>query len=258
MTKEQMELEKGHLASQRLAMKGIREVAKLVGEGFSEKDCARMLDSWFRDHGIKSYFHGPFAWIGERCRFSGMKRYRDFLPTDRVLRAGEVFILDVAPIYKGYQSDVGLTFCLGENEDFEKAMCYLEEVRKNIPKLFSSQNGSEIYAAIEEDFSKHGYDNIHQLYPFGVLGHKMHRSPEVLGRLKILRFGWQSFYSLLVRGLVGQILTRGYKGSLEGVWAIEPHIGGVGFGAKFEEFLVVEEGRAFWLEDKWSKEKNVF
>src|SRR5262249_60087328 len=35
-----------------------------------------------------------------------------------------------------------------------------------------------------------------------------------------------------------------------GLWAIEPHLGGTGFGAKFEELLVVEPGgRAFWLDD---------
>jgi hypothetical protein len=41
---------------------------------------------------------------------------------------------------------------------------------------------------------------------------------------------------------------------MEGLWAIEPHIGGGNFGMKFEEILVVEGGQASWLSNDsiWS------
>jgi hypothetical protein len=35
-----------------------------------------------------------------------------------------------------------------------------------------------------------------------------------------------------------------------GLWAVEPHLGFRGTGAKFEEILVVTEGDAFWLDDE--------
>ena len=38
-------------------------------------------------------------------------------------------------------------------------------------------------------------------------------------------------------------------GSKLGLWAIEPHIGWDGGGAKFEEILLVEPHRARWLQD---------
>jgi hypothetical protein len=35
-----------------------------------------------------------------------------------------------------------------------------------------------------------------------------------------------------------------------GLWAVEPHLGFRGVGAKFEELLVVtDDGRAYWLDD---------
>ena len=34
-----------------------------------------------------------------------------------------------------------------------------------------------------------------------------------------------------------------------GVWAVEPHIGRDGVGAKFEELMVVTEDDAYWLDD---------
>jgi len=34
-----------------------------------------------------------------------------------------------------------------------------------------------------------------------------------------------------------------------GVWAVEPHLGAGGIGAKFEELLVVDEDGVYWLDD---------
>jgi hypothetical protein len=36
---------------------------------------------------------------------------------------------------------------------------------------------------------------------------------------------------------------------LDGLWLVEPHAGGDGVGAKWEELLVIENGRARWLDD---------
>jgi hypothetical protein len=63
----------------------------------------------------------------------------------------------------------------------------------------------------------------------------------------LLNFGWQSYWEFLSRGLFGQLLNAHYEGKLEGLWAIEPHIGGPGFGAKFEQLLWVQDGKAEWL-----------
>lgn len=34
-----------------------------------------------------------------------------------------------------------------------------------------------------------------------------------------------------------------------GLWAVEPHLGAEGMGAKWEEILVVTEETAYWLDD---------
>ncbi|OXH82904.1 Xaa-Pro aminopeptidase, partial [Burkholderia multivorans] len=34
-----------------------------------------------------------------------------------------------------------------------------------------------------------------------------------------------------------------------GLWAVEPHLGFAGVGAKFEELLVITEDDAYWLDD---------
>jgi hypothetical protein len=53
-----------------------------------------------------------------------------------------------------------------------------------------------------------------------------------------------------VRRLVfPEVLGPLHHGPKTGVWAIEPHIRVGAFGAKFEELLIVEPDRAYWLDD---------
>jgi hypothetical protein len=46
------------------------------------------------------------------------------------------------------------------------------------------------------------------------------------------------------------LIVSEHHGSKLGVWAIEPHLGAEGFGAKFEEILVVTPEGARWLDDQ--------
>lgn len=36
---------------------------------------------------------------------------------------------------------------------------------------------------------------------------------------------------------------------MPGLWAVEPHLGFAGVGAKFEELLVITDDDAYWLDD---------
>ncbi len=239
----------GYLKCQRLAREAVRQVASLMQPGWTEKHAASMVNAYLADKGVKSYFHRSFAWFGERARFDGIRGYRDFSPSDRRLAENEIFILDVAPIFGGYTCDIGYTSCLGENPQWVAAEKFLKGLRKEIPILVSSgMAGDQLWREIDRKIKEAGYDNRHKKYPFAVLGHRVHRVPEGGSPVGILNFGWQSFWSLASRGLFGQLLGPDFQGDMTGLWAIEPHIGGPGFGAKFEEILVVENGQALWLD----------
>jgi hypothetical protein len=49
--------------------------------------------------------------------------------------------------------------------------------------------------------------------------------------------------------LFPEVLGPWHEGEKEGLWAIEPHFGNERFGIKFEEILVVKNGRATWLQE---------
>lgn len=245
----------GYLRCQQLALEAATEIARHLREGWTEQQAATLLNTYLRDCGVRSFFHRAFIWFGERTRFAGIGRlqYDKYSPTTRVLQPNEVYILDVAPILDGYICDIGYTGCLGENPAFERAQAFLRELRAEIPSYFrEAQSGGAVWDRIDARLREAGYDNIHARYPFSVLGHRIHRTlTEQAGALGVLNFGWQSYWEFLSRGLFGQLLNREFRGDLRGLWAIEPHLGDAsGFGAKFEEILVVTEGDAYWLADR--------
>lgn len=238
----------GYRRAQRLAFEAARHVAELVQPGWTEAQAATLLNQYLRDHGVRGFFHEAFAWFGDRTRFEGVRGpgYGAYAPTKRVLAEGEGFILDVAPIVEGFICDIGYTAGVYR----ERSRPFLMELRQKIPPLFErGESGAAIWDEVDRWIEQGGWDNIHQQYPFSVLGHRVHEVPGGGPPLAWWNFGWQSYWALMSRGVFGQLFNRQYEGSLEGLWAIEPHIGGQGFGAKFEEILVVDDNGAHWLDE---------
>ena len=243
----------GYLNAQRVAEAGAQEIASFIEEGWTELQATKLMETWFRDHGVRSFFHYPYAWYAERTRFQGINRqnYREFMATKRVIRRGDPFILDVAPIVDGYVSDIGYASCLGENADYSKAQEFLKSLKPLIVELFKTcSNGSDIWQQLDATIGSAGFDNIHKLYPLSVLGHRVHRVPQGQPNVRLWNFGWQSYWSLLSRGLFGQILNHEFEGDTDGIWAIEPHIATGSVGVKFEELLVKQGDDVYWLEQE--------
>lgn len=242
----------GYLNCQKLAQTAAKEIARMVQPGWTEDQTASLLESFLRDNGVGGFFHYPFAWFGERTRFDGIQSYKQYQPSRRILLENEVFILDVAPIYQGYTCDIGYTQCLGTNPEYDHVVVFLSELREKIPGLFEQLGrGDKVWNEVDQWIQEAGFENIHKKYPFSVLGHRLCHGISDRVPARLLHFGWQSYWALLSRGLLGQLLTQDHEGDLLGLWAIEPHIGtsqGVRFGAKFEEILVVTRERAYWLE----------
>lgn len=239
--------QEGYRQSQSLAQRCAAEVAGMLQIGWTEQKTAALMETWLRDHGVKTFFHKPFVWWGDRTRFAKVKTYWDYLPSQRSLCEDDVFILDVAPIVEGYVSDIGFSGVMGFHKEYDRAIKTLEALRRDIPTLAEHcGQGRFLWQTLDKTIKENGWDNIHATYPFGVLGHRLHHNQNTL-EATFIHFGWQSYWDLLSRGLFGQLLNKDFSGNMDGIWAIEPHIGGQDFGVKFEEILVIEQGKAHWL-----------
>lgn len=252
----------GFRLAQTLGFRCAQAIGGEIREGWTERRAARAMDEWLRDHGVSGFFHTSFAWVAERSRFEDFDEarvlpevasYRHFLPTDRVIRPGDVVILDTAPMVDGYTGDIGWATSLGEHAGLTKVRRFLATLRREIRDWFASpMTTRHIWAEADRRIRAAGYENRHALYPFSVLGHRLR--PTHLARLPAVTrpLSVQAFGSLAAHGLFPDLLGPFHEGDKTGFWAIEPHLGAGGFGAKFEEILVVEPGNVRWLDDRFA------
>ncbi len=259
-------------ALQRLAYDTTTQVADSLGAGVTEVEAVQRLEQALGERGVQDYFHQPFAWFGDRTAFTAFRTPLDFFPkATRRLQPGMAAILDVAPIVDGYAVDIGYSFSLGDNPVLAQAHQDLRGFRELVvERVGRGDSLGEVYRAVEDMLADLGYRNCHRKYPFGVLAHRIGRMPKphALHR-RVLGFSVTAAGGLLARAAASRLPPRVWnrlpfsrQGSPfcnvgpgsevrpePGLWAFEPHIARGGVGAKWEEILVVDEGRAYWLDD---------
>lgn len=243
---------------QRLAYRCAEETAAELRPGVTEKEAVAHLRSRLEGHGVDDWFHLPFAWFGDRTAFRRFRQPLQFFPTNRALEEGMPYILDCAPIRDGYTADIGYSGCLGDNPALDRLRDDLREHRELIVEQVRERRTlREVYEAVDALAARQGFENRHRAYPFRVIAHQVARLKP--GKSPILgRFGTKSLRWLARTTAVGlkqgwSPLWNGTRFSdhppRPGLWAVEPHLGLRGVGAKFEELLVVTDADAYWLDD---------
>ncbi|WP_425470891.1 M24 family metallopeptidase [Streptomyces armeniacus] len=267
---------RGFREVQRLSYACAEAVAAQLAPGVTEREAASMQRDWLRERGVRDWFHLPFAWFGDRTAFAGFRFPFRFFPTDRALEPGMPFILDMAPILRGCTADIGYSGSLGPNPVHDRLLADLEAHRELVLREVRERRSlREIYREVDRLMARQGYANRHRAYPFGVIAHKVDRVPQRRWAPTLFGFGAQALKGLARDAVHGHRdgwspLWSPYRFSdhppQPGLWAVAPHLGFRGTGAKFEEILVVTDSRdpeesAFWLDDdlphvrRWREER---
>jgi len=247
---------------QTLAYACATNVAERLEEGMTEKEVVQLMDAYMRSQGVTTYFHQPFAWFGDRTAFSGWWTPLHFFPTSRRLEEGMPVILDVAPVVNGVSADIGYAVPFGSNPIQEQLIqdlaCFRTLILEEVQKETTFQ---KIYQKVDILIKELGYENCHQKYPQQVLAHRVGIVKENrMAKPILFGFGVQQL-NTLVKEVGHTFLQRRpspfWNGRnlsnhppAPGIWAVEPHIGFKGAGAKWEELLVISENDAFWLDEK--------
>ena len=257
---------------QALAYRCAMDVADGLQPGVTERAAAQSLGDLLRREGVEGFFHRPFAWFGDRTCFKGFRTPLDFFPGDRKLERGMAAILDVAPVRDGYGADIGYSFSCGPNPELDRLHAELRGFRDLIVEMVGrGETLAEVYRGVEDLLADLGLRNCHRHYPFGVLAHRIFTVPNVsVLTTPVAGFGLGASATLLAQVVMSRlpasiakrmpkVLRQGTPfcntgpGSDEppepGLWAFEPHIARGDIGAKWEEILVVEDRKAWWLDD---------
>ena len=194
-------------STQKLAYDCVRAVEKQLEAGMTERDACALMKDDLRKRGVTQFFHEPFAWFGDRTAFRGFGPDTDFLPTDRKLEKGMPVILDIAPIRDGYAADIGYSTSFGGNADVEAMQQALMECRDFILQSVRARKPfRQIYRELDGVIARHGFLNVHRIYPERVLAHRVFRyehSPvqRFLQRFRVMGFGLPTYLFVLGRSI---------------------------------------------------------
>ncbi len=253
--------------AQQFAYACAEAVAAELRPGMTEREAARKMATWAADHGVREWFHAPFAWFGDRTAFRGPIAWRvfggfnpAFFPGLRRIEEGTAFILDCAPVVDGAVADIGYSGALGHNPVVEQLLDDLEAHRALIVgELNQGRTMAEVSRAVDALCRRQGVEPRHKAYPYGVLAHRVEMLEGAPSPFAVARFGLRGVTELLREVRAGKregwspfwsSAERSDHAPVPGLWAVEPHLGFRDVGAKFEELMVIgPDGKAQWLDD---------
>ena len=138
---------------------GVAETAQAVGrevarDGMSEIELVgRMMDACTLKQGAPVRMLGDFA-SGSRSESGGGPA------TERVMRDGELLILDTFPVVNGYRGDITNTLCVGGHPTDEQSRVFgvlVTAMERGESVLRPGQTGGDVHRAVKQAIAEAGY-----------------------------------------------------------------------------------------------------
>ncbi len=247
---------------QRRSFAILENAAASLVVGQTEKDVARDLVRKYREAGFTSFFHLPVVLFGDRTALPGDWTIGHFFPRDRALKAGDSVIMDASPICEGFLVDTSYSFCAGDNVAHRDMMAKLAGFRAAICDAVNAGRSFKVIAEeVLSKFASYGYEPAHAKHPGAVLGHRAVKFARLPLQWRINGFDGLALTWFRLKDRFSQT-PLGRRSPLwndsaasdhaphDGLWLVEPHAGKDGVGAKWEEILVIDRGKAWWLDDE--------
>jgi methionyl aminopeptidase len=175
-TNEEIELlrENNLLVSQALA-----EVGKHIKPGVTTKELNRIAEDFIRSHGAIPSFLGYEGYPASAC-ISVNEQVVHGIPSDYVIKEGDIVSVDLGTFMKGFNGDSAYTFAVGEIADDVRQLLEVtkEALYKGTAQAKAGNRVGDISAAVQEYAESFGFGVVRELEGHG-LGRKMHEAPGI-------------------------------------------------------------------------------
>ena len=224
-----------------LVSRTLAEIASVIRPGITTLYLDRIAELFIRDNGAAPAFKGYGGFPNTLCT-SVNDVVVHGIPSDYILKEGDIISVDCGVILNGWYGDSAYTFPVGEIKeearrllDFTKAA--LEE---GVKEAVAGNRVGDISFAVQTKAESGGYSVVRELVGHG-LGRKLHEPPEVAN------FGKQGTGPKMEKGLViciEPMINAGKKETLQmrDGWTIKTADGRP--SAHFEYAVAVNKGRA--------------
>lgn len=145
-------------------------IIRNIKKGMTEKQVAFEIERYMIMQGADGLAFETIVASGEN---SSMPHA---IPTDRVIKNGDILLFDMGAKYKGYCSDLSRTIFVGEDAKLEEEYNFVSEMQKEIYEQFKAGvNIKPIIKEIEAKYQEHNYEIMHA-FGHGV-GLNIHEKP---------------------------------------------------------------------------------
>jgi methionyl aminopeptidase len=237
-TNEEVELLR---ESNLLVSRTLGELASLIKPGITTLELDRIAEIFIRDNGAQPAFKGYNGFPKTLCT-SVNDEVVHGIPSDYVLKEGDIISIDCGVLMNGFYGDSAYTFAVGEISDevrrlLEFTRASLEE---GVKATIAGNRVGDISFAVQEKAESGGYSVVRELVGHG-LGTRLHESPEVPN------YGKRGTGPKLMKGMViciEPMINMGIKETLQmrDGWTIKTADGKP--SAHFEYAVAVDKGKA--------------
>lgn len=217
----------------------MKELEKEVRPGITTKELDRLAESLILKSGGKCSFKGYEGFPACLCT-SINEEIVHVVPSDRILKEGDIISLDLGIFYKGFHTDMAITLSVGkvDPEILRLIRVTKKALKRGIKKVRPGNTFGDIGNTIQRYVESQGFNVVRDLCGHGI-GKELHEDPKILNYGKRHR---------------GEEIKEGMTFCLEpmvivGDWKIKKTADGYGYqtedgslSAHFEHTVVVTRG----------------
>lgn len=211
----------------RILVRIMKELEKAVKPGITTKELDRLAESLILKSGGECSFknykdpESSSTLTYPACLCTSInEQIVHVLPSERVLKEGEIISLDLGIFHKGFHADMAVTVAVGKiSPEAEKLISATQQaLKKGIEQVKPGRTFGDISYAIQEFIESQGYQVIRELCGHGI-GRELHEDPQ------ILNYGKKRTGPELVEGMVFCLEPM----TVIGDWQIKQTRDGYGF-----------------------------
>jgi methionyl aminopeptidase len=224
-----------------LVSRTLGEIAALIKPGITTLYLDKIAEEFIRDNGAVPGFKGYGGFPGTLCT-SVNDEVVHGIPSEYVLKDGDIISVDCGVILNGWYGDSAFTFAVGEiKEDVQRLLDYTRAaLEEGVKEAVAGNRIGDISFAVQSKAESGGYTVVRELVGHG-LGKKLHEQPEVAN------WGKKGTGPKMEKGLViciEPMINAGKKETMQmgDGWTIKTSDGKP--SAHFEYAVAVDRGKA--------------
>ncbi len=159
----------------------LKKLEEAVKPGITTNDLEKLVHELVLSYGVESSFLGFDGYPNMLCTSLNDEVVHG-IPSDRVLREGDLLKIDMGVLHKGFHTDSALTVLIGNRGDSVKRnliQTTKESLEIGISKARVGNTLGDIGAAIQKHIEDKGFNVVRDLVGHGI-GRELHEPPQVL------------------------------------------------------------------------------